>query len=113
MSEKVINLPCYVGDTVYCLSRLSGDKRFLPFVNKHRITAISINVSKRKMEKIIFYYEGELGTYSIRLEEIGDTVFLTKEEAEKKIKEEENEMDGNTLHDIDYCMPIEPPKEDA
>lgn len=91
MSEKAINLPCYVGDTVYCLSRLSGDKRFLPFVNKHRITAISINVSKRKMEKIIFYYEGELGTYSIRLEEIGDTVFFTKEEAEKKIKEEENE----------------------
>ena len=91
MSEKAINLPCYVGDTVYCISRLIGDKRFLPFVNKHRITAISINVSKRKMEKIIFYYEGELGTYSIRLEEIGDTVFLTKEEAEKKIKEEESE----------------------
>lgn len=23
------------------------------------------------------------------------------------------DMDGNTLHDIDYWMPIEPPKEDA
>lgn len=86
----LIEIPCKVGDYVYCLSRLYGDKRLLPFINKHRITAISINIGKRGM-KAIFYYEGELGTYSIRLDEFGETVFLTKEDAENRINEEREE----------------------
>lgn len=82
-----IELPCYVGDYVYCLSRLCGDRRFLPFINEHRITAISISIGKKGKPKIIFYWEGELGTHSIRLDEFGDTVYTTKKEAEQKLNE--------------------------
>lgn len=81
-----IELPINVGDYVYCLSRLTNDKRFLPFINKHRITAISVNIGKRKGRTIKYYYEGEIGTYSIDEKEIGDTVFLTREDAEKMLE---------------------------
>lgn len=85
----VIELPISVGDYVFCLSRLSGDKRFLPFINKHRITAISINIGKRGGKTVKYYYEGEIGTYSIDEKEINITVFLTKEDAEKALEVQE------------------------
>lgn len=94
--SKSIELPCKVGDTVYCLDTL---------------------VDKDKCDKCPFYYEGGMGDYPaceksitgsrsaecIEIKEeigtlkdilwwmfrndFGKTVFLTKSEAEQKLKE--------------------------
>lgn len=94
--SKYIELPCKVGDTVYCLDTL---------------------VDKDKCDKCPFYYEGGMGDYPaceksitgsrsaecIEIKEeigtlkdilwwmfrndFGKTVFLTKSEAEQKLKE--------------------------
>ena len=70
--SRFVELPCEVGDTVYCLAKPS----------KRRITKISIT------------------TYGLRLSvndmfcfdesQIGKTVFLTREEAEQALKERES-----------------------
>lgn len=100
-SKRVVELPCKVGDTVYCLDTL---------------------VDEDKCDKCPFYYEGGMGDYPaceksitgsrsaecIEIKEeigtlkdilwwmfrndFGKTVFLTKSEAEQKLKELQNEM---------------------
>ena len=60
--DKVIELPCKVGDTVYKIG----------------------SIYRRGKEKF-YIYQGEFGYSCIR--RFGDTVFLTKEEAEKALKE--------------------------
>ena len=84
-NKRLIVLPCKVGDTVYELSRLCNDKRFLPFIHKHVITAITTSHGKKGFGAV-FYYEGEIGTHTIKLKDFGDTVFLTREEAEAALK---------------------------
>lgn len=60
--DKVIELPCKVGDTVYKIGSIcrNGKEKF-------------------------YIYQGKFGYSCIR--RFGDTVFLTKEEAEKALKE--------------------------
>ena len=81
--SRIIELPCNMGDTVYhtttfgiCQLTVSGihlfwDKR------KTRIKRYSYIVGLNNLDY----------TYRLPLKEIGKTVFLTKEQAEAKLKE--------------------------
>ena len=84
--SKFVELPCKVWDTVYVLT---------PKTNK---------VFKGEVRKMLFNHKNELvicvarnehsfnvnGNY--KLSSFGKTVFLTKEEAEKALKERENNV---------------------
>lgn len=84
---RIIELPCNMGDTVYhtttfgiCQLTVAGihlfwDKR------KTRIKRYSYIVGLNNLDY----------TYRLPLKEIGKTVFLTKEQAEAKLKELKNE----------------------
>lgn len=61
---KLVELPCKVGDTVY-------------LVNSERIC-------NKKVKDIVFYIDGDIG---FNKHAIGKSIFLTREEAEKKVEE--------------------------
>ena len=76
LENGVIVPPCKVGDTVYCLGK-----------NK---------ILTRKVERIVIgkngYMSLEFGTTIFEsVEQIGKTVFLTREEAEKALKNKKGE----------------------
>lgn len=76
-SDNVIELPCNIGDSCYPLPRCKK-----PIVER-KVSRITI--SKRNI--IIGYYEND-GQYRppLRTRTLGEDVFLTKEEAEAKMK---------------------------
>ena len=87
----LVRLPCKVGDTVW--DNDSG------YPKSYEIKAFSYGYCDSYVEpgigiedEIIFYYENSIGsiTGSFPMSEIGKTVFLTREEAEKKLKEMKN-----------------------
>lgn len=87
----LVKLPCKVGDTVW-------DNDF-GYPESYEIKAFSYGYCDSYVEpgigiedEIIFYYENSIGsiTGSFPMSEIGKTVFLTREEAEKKLKEMKN-----------------------
>lgn len=86
----LVRLPCKVGDTVW-------DNDF-GYPESYEIKAFSYGYCDSYVEpgigiedKIIFYYENYTHLISITgafpMSEIGKTIFLTREEAEKKLKE--------------------------
>lgn len=79
----LVRLPCKVGDTVYVPTR--------NFISELRITLISVDTSNGAM---YFSWMLNTGIYpnldGFSGYEIGKTVFLTREEAEKKLKELRN-----------------------
>ncbi len=81
LDDGWIRPPCKVGDTLYAISQMK-DKRILPFVNKYEAT--SIKLGKRKC---VVYHEVDGYIKLFKQEDFGKTVFLTKEEAEQKLKE--------------------------
>ena len=78
----LVKLPCKVGDTVYSITR--------NFISEYKICSF-----EKYLEGFFFNWSCEKGIYkNIRgftSFEIGKTVFLTKEEAEKALKEMEGE----------------------
>ena len=76
---RVVVLPCKVGDTVYfaLLGRI---------IEKQVFSIVSFSNSKR-------IYCGGTSEY-FRPEDIGKTVFLSREEAEKALQEMEGKKDG-------------------
>lgn len=64
---KLVELPCKVGDTVY-------------LVNSERIC-------NKKVKDIVFYIDGDIGFNKYA---IGKSIFLTREEAAKKLEELKN-----------------------
>ena len=83
---RLIKLPCKVGDTVW-------DNDF-GYPESYEIKAFSYGycdsyVDPDIEDQIIFYYENYSGsiTGSFAMSEIGKTVFLTREEAAKKLEE--------------------------
>ena len=81
ISNNVVRLPCKVGDTLYVISQ-TKDKRILPFVNEYEATHIQVGKRKCKV-----YHEQD-GFIKIFLQDdFGKTVFLTRKEAEAKLKE--------------------------
>lgn len=90
----LMRLPCKVGDTVW-------DNDF-GYPESYEIKAFSYGYCDSYVEpgigiedEIIFYYENYTHSISITgafpISEIGKTVFLTREEAEKKLEEMRNE----------------------
>ena len=82
----LVKLPCKVGDIVW-------DNDF-GYPESYEIKAFSYGYCDSYVEpdiedEIIFYYENYPGsiTGAFPMSEIGKTVFLTREEAEKKLKE--------------------------
>lgn len=82
----LVRLPCKVGDTVW-------DNDF-GYPESYEIKAFSYGYCDSYVEpnienEIIFYYEKYNGsiTGAFPMSEIGKTVFLTREEAEKKLEE--------------------------
>ena len=86
----LVRLPCKVGDMVW-------DNDF-GYPESYEIKAFSYGYCDSYVEpdiedQIIFYYENYIGsiTGAFPMSEIGKTVFLTREEAEKKLKEMKND----------------------
>lgn len=86
----LVKLPCKVGDMVW-------DNDF-GYPESYEIKAFSYGFCDSYVEpniedEIIFYYENYNGsiTGAFPMSEIGKTVFLTREEAEKKLEEMKNE----------------------
>ena len=81
--SRYIELPCAVGDVVY---NIYG----------HEVTITEIVILMDRYGPISFKFEGRyklknsLCCYNFDDYEFGKTVFLTKEEAEQKLKEKEN-----------------------
>ena len=79
----LVRLPCKVGDTVYVPTR--------NFVSELRITMVSVN-----MHEAYFSWMLNSGIYpnldGISKSKLGKSVFLTREEAEKKLDEVKNEI---------------------
>lgn len=79
----LVRLPCKVGDTVYVPTR--------NFISELRIIMISVD-----MHGIYFGWKLNSGIYSnldgFSINKLGKTVFLTREEAEKKLEELKNEI---------------------
>lgn len=89
----LVRLPCKVGDMVW-----DNDFRY---PESYEIKAFSYGYCDSYVEpgigiedQIIFYYENYSGsiTGAFPMSEIGKTVFLTREEAEKKLEELKNEI---------------------
>lgn len=79
----LVRLPCKVGDTVYVPTR--------NFVSELRITMVSVN-----MHEAYFSWMLNSGIYpnldGFSKSKLGKSVFLTREEAEKKLDEVKNEI---------------------
>lgn len=87
----LVRVPCKVGDMVW-------DNDF-GYPESYEIKAFSYGYCDSYVEpgvgiedEIIFYYENSIGsiTGAFPMSEIGKTVFLTREEAEKKLEEMKN-----------------------
>lgn len=94
---RLIKLPCKVGDTVWDVD--CGRPC------AYTITAFSFGECEEYIcepvttKETVFYYANSSGsiTGSFAESEIGKSVFLTKSEAEKKLKEMENKNDEKTV----------------
>lgn len=83
----LVRLPCKVGDTVYRVN--AGAKQ--PIIP---MTVSEIHFLCYKNERVVRFDaigKEDMGESRYRLEDIGRIVFLTNEEAEKKLEEMKNE----------------------
>lgn len=88
LANGVIPLPCKVGDTVYNIESLSI--RTLKVVSIHLSDEGSIRCKKYKSHFIAIEKNSKMcGKFN--LDSFGSTTFRTHEEAEKALKEYENE----------------------
>lgn len=80
----LLRLPCKVGDTLYCIT---------PYVKEPIITTqvLQINIKQFFNEKIIVRIDvmDKMGESCYFLDDIGKKVFLSRAEAEAKLKEME------------------------
>lgn len=85
--SKYIELPCTVGDTVYHYCK--SVNQTVPYV----VEDIHIDKEQTRYFATAFdvYYNEYLDEIEFAEDEIGQTVFLTKDEAEQKLKELQND----------------------
>lgn len=84
----LVRLPCKVGDTAYRVN--AGAKQ--PIIP---MTVSEIHFLCYKNERVVRFDaigKEDMGESCYRLEDIGRIVFLTREEAEKKLEELKNEI---------------------
>ena len=83
-SGKIIRLPCKAGDTVYWLFTTNIQQEIYEcYVTEFIYTSKGLNICLSKKCLTGYAY--------FTLKDIGKTVFLTREEAEKRLKELQNE----------------------
>ncbi len=88
LANGVIVPPCKVGDTVWMVAKVYAD---VEGVEKHIIfkgEVVSVSVQPERLWIYCRYEEG-WDYWHKCVEDFGKTVFLTKEEAEKALKERE------------------------
>ena len=79
---RLVVLPCKVGDTVWMVhQRLTSTVNNV--ISKMTVTELRGN----RLNPIWFVIDGEYGKTSFSPPEIGKTIFLTREEAEKALEE--------------------------
>lgn len=90
IKNGVVLTPCRVGDTVYCINTVFPND---PRINKCEVDALHITSGKNKIghkkPSYALVRDGNMKSLSARIyfESFGKTVFLTKEQAEQKLKE--------------------------
>lgn len=79
LENGVVVLPCKVGDDVYCLAGSDGNK-----IEKDECIGYYIKPEQRNLitEVRVVSAKGNYGTYGV----IGESFFLTREEAEQALK---------------------------
>lgn len=88
LANGVIVPPCKVGDTVYEIVQSYGYVREVKVVGFHLGKFTTLRGHKRK-EYLVCYSNGYL--LHIRIDKIGKTVFLSREDAEKALAERSKE----------------------
>lgn len=81
---RLVVLPCKVGDTVWMVHQILTST-VNNVISKMTVTELRGN----RLNPIWFVIDGEYGRTSFHPSEIGKTVFLTREEAEKALKKME------------------------
>lgn len=82
----IVELPCKVGDSVYvCLSDSPTQNRILRF----ETLSVELVYQAKRAYYLAFEENNELPFIHIDLKSFGKTVFLTREEAEKALRERE------------------------
>lgn len=84
-AERVLILPCEIGDKVYKVNRGDYRSNYKPYVAEGTVTEISIKTRNKKISRaIIVNWAYGLNTW-YELTSIGKTVFLTRDEAYAKL----------------------------
>lgn len=79
--ERILMLPCKVGDTLYDIYEAVNNQGFEDGVIKElKVSEIHINLDKRNRPWLI------ISNYMFAFEDFGKTVFLSKEEAEEALR---------------------------
>lgn len=78
----LVRLPCKVGDIIFRINR--GSKR--PIIE---LTVTQINITRKSYNLDVI--DGDYGELMCFKNDIGKTIFLTREEAEKKLEEIQND----------------------
>lgn len=88
--DRVVILPCKVGDTIYVIAQVLRDHGVHSEISPIQITGIGGNA----LNKV--WLVSMVNRHEIRISpsEFGKTVFLTREEAEKALREMEGKKDG-------------------
>lgn len=83
----IIELPCKSGDTVYSFCEMLGT------ILEYKVVRIELTAIATFYEAYAYTKEEDvlIDTLDFEIDDIGETVFLSREEAEKKLKECENE----------------------
>lgn len=81
---KMIELPCKVGDTVYKIMHVCGHRRIVQF----EVSRISIY----EKDICVFFHKSKESWHEwcTKPHHFGSNIFLTREEAEKRLKELQN-----------------------
>lgn len=79
--ERILMLPCKVGDTLYDIYEAVNNKGFEDgMIKELKVPEIHINLDKRNRPWLI------ISNYMFAFEDFGKTVFLSKEEAEAALR---------------------------
>ena len=92
LEHGVIVLPCKVGDTLYEIHERRNSGKWIKTISERHVNGIEVG-----LHNVLIARCGT--TISVFLSDLGKTVFLTREEAEKALKErEQNEGFNNNIN---------------
>jgi hypothetical protein len=92
---RLMELPCKVGDTVYCITspyNVTTDEEDFEKPKQVYETVVGSMTFYSNSSQIRLNHNGEFITHYFQLTDFGKTVFLTREEAEKALGGTEDEI---------------------